>query len=40
MMYVVGPDCGFPALQANLYMEGTLSHFNPEVTYDYQGLER
>lgn len=40
MMYVVGPGHGFPALQANLFMEGTLSHFNPEVTYDYQGLEK
>ena len=40
MMYVVGPGHGFPALQANLYMEGTLSHFNPEVPYNLEGMEK
>lgn len=31
MMFVLGPGHGFPALQANLYLEGTLSHFDPSL---------
>ena len=27
MMFVLGPGHGFPALQANLFLEGTLAHF-------------
>ncbi len=40
MMYVVGPGHGFPGLQANLFMEGTLSHFDPSLTMDMAGVER
>lgn len=38
MMLVVGPGHGFPAVQANLFLEGTLSHYYPEVTQDYNGI--
>ena len=31
MMYVVGPGHGFPALQANLFMEKSLTNFSDEV---------
>ncbi|MEX2052757.1 MAG: phosphoketolase family protein, partial [Candidatus Paceibacterota bacterium] len=37
-MFVLGPGHGFPALQANLFMEGTLSKYYPEATYDQKGL--
>jgi xylulose-5-phosphate/fructose-6-phosphate phosphoketolase len=38
-MFVLGPGHAFPALQANLYMEGTLSDFYPQATSDYAGLD-
>ena len=38
MLFVLGPGHGFPALQANLYMEETLGKFYPELTYDQTGL--
>jgi xylulose-5-phosphate/fructose-6-phosphate phosphoketolase len=31
MMFVLGPGHAFPALQANLFLEGTLSHFYDDV---------
>lgn len=35
MMFVLGPGHGFPALQANLFLEGTLGHFGgPEKNLD------
>jgi len=40
MMFILGPGHGFPGLQANLYIEGTLSHFDPTLTMDLPGLER
>src|SRR6185369_15320622 len=30
-MFVLGPGHAFPALQANLFLEGTLSHFYKDV---------
>ncbi len=38
MLYVVGPGHGFPAVQSNLFLEGTLSKYYPEVTFDYNGI--
>ena len=40
MMFVLGPGHGFPALQANLYMEGTLSHFDPTLKMNLDGIAR
>ncbi len=37
-MFVLGPGHGYPALQANLFLEGTLGKYYPEVTYDEKGL--
>lgn len=38
-LYVVGPGHGFPALQANLFVEGSLTHFYPEkIPYSEKGL--
>ncbi len=39
MMYVVGPGHGFPAIQANLFMEETLSKYYKEVPFSKEGLE-
>jgi xylulose-5-phosphate/fructose-6-phosphate phosphoketolase len=39
MMYVVGPGHGFPAIQANLFLEGTLSKYYPQITLDDKGIE-
>ncbi|MBP9822399.1 MAG: phosphoketolase family protein [Candidatus Pacebacteria bacterium] len=38
MMFVLGPGHGFPALQANLYMEGTLNKFYPSAIANVEGL--
>jgi xylulose-5-phosphate/fructose-6-phosphate phosphoketolase len=38
MMFVLGPGHAFPALQANLFMEGTLTKYYPEVQQDYDGI--
>ena len=40
MMFVLGPGHGFPALQANLFLEGTLTHFDPTLQLDAAGIER
>ena len=40
MMFVLGPGHGFPALQANLYLEGTLSHFDPTLPMNLDGIRR
>lgn len=37
-MYVVGPGHGFPAVQANLFLEGSLSNFYEEIPYSKKGL--
>lgn len=39
-LYLVGPGHGFPAVQANLFIEGSLSHFYPEtIPYNETGIE-
>lgn len=38
MMFVVGPGHGFPAIQANLFLEGTLTKYYPAITQDLPGL--
>lgn len=38
MMFVLGPGHAFPALQANLFLEGTLQKFYPEATQTYEGI--
>jgi len=38
-LYVVGPGHGFPAMQANLFVEGSLTHFYPKtIPYNQKGL--
>ncbi|MBI5138324.1 MAG: phosphoketolase family protein [Candidatus Vogelbacteria bacterium] len=37
-LFVLGPGHGFPALQANIYLEGTLRKYYPEATLDEKGL--
>ena len=39
MMFILGPGHGFPALQANLFIEGTLSKFYPEAKHTEEGIE-
>ena len=38
MIFILGPGHGFPAIQANLFMEGTLAKYYPEATEDISGL--
>ncbi|OGI62194.1 phosphoketolase [Candidatus Nomurabacteria bacterium RIFCSPHIGHO2_01_FULL_39_9] len=38
MLFVLGPGHGFPALQANLFIEGTLEKYYPKATQDESGL--
>ncbi len=38
MMFVLGPGHGFPAIQANLFLEGTLSKYYPAVPHTTSGL--
>lgn len=38
MMFVLGPGHGFPAVQANLFIEGTLSKYYPTVPRNTAGL--
>ncbi len=40
MMFVLGPGHGFPALQANLFLEGTLTHFDPSLQMNLAGVQR
>lgn len=37
-LFVLGPGHGFPALQANLFLEGTLGKYYPQATQDEKGL--
>src|SRR3989344_1044903 len=39
ILFVLGPGHGFPALQANLFIEGTLEKYYPKATADEKGLE-
>ncbi|MCA9365450.1 phosphoketolase family protein [Candidatus Kaiserbacteria bacterium] len=38
MMFVLGPGHGFPAVQANLFLEGTLSKYYPKVPRNNEGI--
>jgi xylulose-5-phosphate/fructose-6-phosphate phosphoketolase len=38
MMFVLGPGHAFPALQANLFLEGTLSKYYPDVPQNLDGI--
>ncbi len=38
MLFVLGPGHGFPAIQANLFIEGTLSQFYPEIRQNKAGV--
>ena len=38
MMFVLGPGHGFPAVQANLFLEGTLSKYYPELPRNREGM--
>lgn len=40
LMYIVGPGHGFPALQANLFVEGTLSSFYKDVPHNIAGFSK
>ncbi len=37
-LFVLGPGHGFPALQANLFLEGTLSKYYPQATHTAEGI--
>lgn len=39
MMFVLGPGHGFPALQANLFLEQTLEKFYPLATHTGEGIK-
>jgi xylulose-5-phosphate/fructose-6-phosphate phosphoketolase len=38
MMFVLGPGHAFPSLQANLFLEGTLTKYYPDARQDYNGI--
>lgn len=38
MMFVLGPGHGFPALQANLFLEGTLGNYYPAAQHTPEGI--
>ncbi len=38
MLFVLGPGHGFPALQANLFLEGTLQKYYKEATHTPEGI--
>ncbi len=40
ILLVVGPGHGAPAILANLYLEGTLSEYYPDLDFTIQGLRR
>lgn len=37
--FVLGPGHGFPALQANLFIDGELAKIDPKASRDYSGLK-
>lgn len=39
VMYIVGTGHGFPGVQANLFIEGTLSKFYPKAKHNEDGVE-
>ncbi len=38
MMFVLGPGHGFPAVQANLFLEGTLAKYFDKITHNTAGI--
>lgn len=38
MMFILGPGHGFPALQANLFLEKTLSCYDQKIPYNSKGI--
>ncbi|MBU6370465.1 MAG: phosphoketolase family protein [Patescibacteria group bacterium] len=38
MLFVLGPGHGFPAVQANVFLEGTLAKYYPEAKKDEKGI--
>ncbi|MFW0870845.1 MAG: phosphoketolase family protein [Patescibacteria group bacterium] len=38
MMFILGPGHGFPALQANLFLEGTLSQYDENIPQSLEGI--
>jgi len=38
MIFVLGPGHAFPALQANLFLEGTLTPYYPQAAQTYDGI--
>jgi xylulose-5-phosphate/fructose-6-phosphate phosphoketolase len=38
MMFVLGPGHGFPAIQSNVFLEGTLGKYYPEAQLDERGV--
>ena len=38
MLFILGPGHGFPAIQANLFLEGTLSKYFPEIPHNTAGI--
>jgi xylulose-5-phosphate/fructose-6-phosphate phosphoketolase len=39
LLYMVGTGHGFPAIQANLFLEKTLQNFYPKATHTREGIE-
>ena len=40
LLFVLGPGHGYAGLQANLFMEGTLSKYYPDLPQNKEGLEK
>ncbi|MBP6949039.1 MAG: phosphoketolase family protein [Candidatus Pacebacteria bacterium] len=40
MLFVLGPGHGFAGLQANLFMEGTLSKYYPDLPQNFDGMKK
>ncbi|MGB3651390.1 MAG: phosphoketolase family protein [Rivularia sp. (in: cyanobacteria)] len=40
MIYIAGPGHGGPGLVANTYLEGTYSEYYPNISQNYQGMQK
>ncbi|WP_414620725.1 phosphoketolase [Calothrix sp. CCY 0018] len=40
VIYIAGPGHGGPGLVANTYLEGTYSEYYPNISQDYQGMQK
>lgn len=40
IIYIAGPGHGGPGLVANTYLEGTYSKYYPNISQDYQGMQK